>query len=107
MIRPETDMKMQTPVSDRVETKGLVYFARMLDKIRLKARGELPPDYFVGVDDDPTKRKSRSGMRFLPSVDGEMTRAQTCKQLRSDQVSAIATTSKPGWICTTPKKAEP
>src|SRR5437867_13374291 len=57
--------------------------------------------------DAPAKRKSRSGMRFLPSVDGEMTRAQTCKQLRSDEVSAIATTSKPGWICTTPKKAEP
>ena len=57
-------MKMQTPVSDRVETKGLVYFARMLDKIRLKARGELPPDYFVGVDDDPTMFDARC-TRFL------------------------------------------
>ena len=57
-------MKMQTPVSDRVETKGLVYFARMLDKIRLKARGELPPDYFVGVDDDPTMFDARCS-RFL------------------------------------------
>ncbi len=57
-------MKMQTPVSDRVETRGLVYFARMLDKIRLKARGELPPDYFVGVDDDPTMFDARC-MRFL------------------------------------------
>src|SRR5947209_3842142 len=64
MIRPETNMKMQTPVSDRVETKGLVYFARMLDKIRLKARGELPPDYFVGVDDDPTMFDARC-TRFL------------------------------------------
>src|SRR5437879_13214381 len=64
MIRPETDMKMQTPVSDRVETKGLVYFARMLDKIRLKARGELPHDYFVGVDDDPTMFDARC-TRFL------------------------------------------
>src|SRR5437899_4098122 len=64
MIRPETDMKMQTPVSDRVETKGLVYFARMLDKIRLKARGELAPDYFVGVDDDPTMFDARC-TRFL------------------------------------------
>ncbi len=57
-------MKMQTPVSDRVETRGLVYFARTLDKIRLKARGELPPDYFVGVDDDPTMFDARC-MRFL------------------------------------------
>jgi len=55
---------MQTPVSDYVETKGLVYFARMLDKIRLKARGELPPDYFVGVDDDPTMFDARC-TRFL------------------------------------------
>src|ERR1043165_1632334 len=46
---------MQTPVSDRVETKGLVYFARMLDKIRLHAAGKLPSDYFVGgVEEDPT-----------------------------------------------------
>src|SRR5439155_16613024 len=64
MIRPETNMKMQTPVSDRVETKGLVYFARMLDKIRLEARGELPPHYFVGVDDDPTMFDARC-TRFL------------------------------------------
>src|SRR5207247_8869282 len=64
MIRPETDMKMQTPVSDRVETKGLVYFARVFDKIRLKARGEMPPDYFVGVDDDPTMFDARC-TRFL------------------------------------------
>jgi len=55
---------MQTPVSDRVETRGLVYFARMLDKMRLKARGELPPDYFVGVDDDPTMFDARC-TRFL------------------------------------------
>ncbi len=55
---------MQTPVSDRVETRGLVYFARTLDKIRLKARGELPPDYFVGVDDDPTMFDARC-TRFL------------------------------------------
>jgi len=57
-------MEMQTPVSDYKETKGLVYFARMLDKIRLKARGELPPDYFTGVDDDPTMFDARC-TRFL------------------------------------------
>src|SRR5438045_9643831 len=36
----------------------------MLDKIRLKARDELPPDYFVGVDDDPTHFDARC-TRFL------------------------------------------
>jgi Domain of unknown function (DUF5069) len=58
-------LSMQTPVSDRVETKGLVYFARMLDKIRLHAAGKLPADYFVGgVDEDPTLFDARC-TRFL------------------------------------------
>ena len=42
---------MRAPCSDYCETKGLIYFARMLDKIRLNAAGELPPDYFIGVDE--------------------------------------------------------
>ncbi|MBA3963565.1 MAG: DUF5069 domain-containing protein [Chthoniobacterales bacterium] len=54
---------MQTPCSDYKETKGLVYFARMLDKIRLHAQGQLPADYFVGVE-DPTFFDARC-TRFL------------------------------------------
>ncbi len=54
---------MQTPCSDYKETKGLVYFARMLDKIRLHAQGRLPLDYFVGVE-DPTFFDARC-TRFL------------------------------------------
>jgi len=42
---------METPVSDYRETKGLIYFARMLDKIRLNAAGRLAPGYFLGVED--------------------------------------------------------
>jgi len=57
-------MHTQTPCSDHIKTKGLIYFARMLDKIRLKARGELPPDYFTGVDEDPTMFDARC-TRFL------------------------------------------
>src|SRR5215831_3736055 len=64
MTKPDALKQMQTPVSDRVETKGLVYFARMLDKIRLHAAGKLPPDYFFGVDDDPTMFDARC-TRFL------------------------------------------
>jgi len=64
MTTPDALMQMQTPVSDHVKTKGLIYFARMLDKIRLKARGELPPDYFTGVDEDPTMFDARC-TRFL------------------------------------------
>src|ERR1041384_384295 len=54
---------MQSPCSDYQKTKGLIYFARMLDKIRLHAAGELPPDYFVGIE-DPTFFDARC-TRFL------------------------------------------
>jgi Domain of unknown function (DUF5069) len=57
-------MQTQTPCSDHVETKGLIYFARMLDKIRLNAAGRLAPGYFVGVADDPTLFDARC-TRFL------------------------------------------
>jgi gluconokinase len=35
--------------SPYVKVGGIVYFARMLDKVRLKARRELPSDYNVGT----------------------------------------------------------
>ncbi len=38
---------MKTPCDDYVETKGVIFFARMLDKIRLKDQGLLPDDYNV------------------------------------------------------------
>src|SRR5438046_10479252 len=46
-------MQAQTPCTDYKETKGLIYFARMLDKIRLHAEGRLAAGYFVGIE-DPT-----------------------------------------------------
>ena len=57
-------MQTQTPRTDYIETKGLIYFARMLDKIRLNADGRLAPGYFVGVADDPTFFDARC-TRFL------------------------------------------
>ena len=54
---------MQTPCSDYEETKGLIYFARMLDKIRLNADGRLEPGYFLGTS-DPTFFDARC-TRFL------------------------------------------
>ena len=56
-------MQTQTPCTDYIETKGFIYFARMLDKIRLKAAGKLPPEYFTGVE-DPTHFDARC-TRFL------------------------------------------
>jgi len=56
-------MQDQTPCTDYQETKGLIYFARMLDKIRLNAAGKLAPGYFCGVE-DPTFFDARC-TRFL------------------------------------------
>ncbi len=67
---------MPVPCSNYLETKGLVYFARMLDKIRLHANGSLAPEYFVGVD-DPTFFDARC-TRFL-GVNYEALRRRTLK----------------------------
>ena len=56
-------MQDQAPCTDYQETKGLIYFARMLDKIRLNAAGKLAPGYFCGVE-DPTFFDARC-TRFL------------------------------------------
>ena len=47
-------MAEQVPCSPYKSTKGLVYFARMLDKIRLRAAGRLPQVYheFLGTNFD-------------------------------------------------------
>ena len=51
-------MKVQTPCSDYVETSGILFFARMLDKIRLHARAQLPDGYHLGFS-DPTSFDAR------------------------------------------------
>jgi len=38
-------MSTNYPKSPKDMTKGMMYFPRMLDKIRMHARGELPQDY--------------------------------------------------------------
>ncbi len=42
-------MKIPGLRGDAEQVGGLVYFGRMLDKIRLKAAGKLPADYFTGT----------------------------------------------------------
>jgi gluconokinase len=44
--------------SDYVETSGINFFARMLDKIRLNAQGLLPDGYHLGFS-DPTSFDAR------------------------------------------------
>ena len=75
---------MRTPVSDYVETKGLVYFARMLDKIRLKAKGELPDGYFTGPEPDDTVFDARCS-RFL-GVNYDELRERTLKAGSDEEI---------------------
>lgn len=42
-------MSTSLPVSDHIKTRGVVYFARMIDKIRLHAAGQLHPDYVANL----------------------------------------------------------
>ena len=51
-------MNTQTPCSDDVETSGIIFFARMLDKVRLNAQGLLPAGYNLGFS-DPTSFDAR------------------------------------------------
>jgi len=44
-------MKIRGLRSPYSRVSGLVYFGRMLDKLRLKAAGKLPADYNVGTRD--------------------------------------------------------
>ncbi len=44
-------MKVPGLRSDYVKVGGIVFFGRMLDKIRLKAAGRLPDGYFTGTAD--------------------------------------------------------
>jgi gluconokinase len=49
-------MSTPFPVSDHLKIRGVVYFARMISKIRLHAAGQLPADYVVhlGLANDTT-----------------------------------------------------
>jgi gluconokinase len=51
-------MKECFPCSDYIETRGINFFARMLDKIRLNAKGLLPEGYNLGFS-DPTSFDAR------------------------------------------------
>src|SRR5688500_11333227 len=60
------------------QIKGLVYFGRMLDKIRLSAEGKLPPDW-----------QAARGMAYPTSFD-----ARCCRFLKIDYAALEAETLK-------------
>jgi Domain of unknown function (DUF5069) len=86
---------METPCSDYRKTKGLIYFVRMLDKIRLNAAGQLAPGYFLGVE-DPTFFDARC-TRFL-GVDYDELAARTLQGGSNEEILdwCFAQGRKPG-----------
>jgi gluconokinase len=68
-------MPTSHPCSPYAATRGLVYFARMIDKIRLQAAGRLPEIYHphLGIDFDGRC------LRFLGGIDYAALRAQALK----------------------------
>ena len=47
--RSRKNIFMKYPLSPKVETEGLVYFARLCDKVRLHEAGELPESYHANL----------------------------------------------------------
>lgn len=64
--------------SPSAQVKGLVYFGRMLDKIRAAAKGQLPPDW-----------QAARGMAMATSFD-----ARCCRFLKIDYTALEAETLK-------------
>ena len=78
-------MTNQTLCSDYVETSGINFFARMLDKIRLNAQGLLPDGYHLGFS-DPTSFDARF-CRFW-EVDYDQLAARTLKGGSNEELLA-------------------
>lgn len=78
-------MSTSFPVSAHVKTRGLVYFARMIDKVRLHAAGRLPADYVghLGLA-DPTSFDARC-CRYL-DLDYEQVKASALQGGSAEEV---------------------
>lgn len=79
-------MSTSFPVSDHVKTRGLVYFARMVDKIRLHAAGKLPADYVshLGATTDNTSFDARC-CRYL-DIDYEVLKTRTLQGGTAEEI---------------------
>ncbi|MEO6995622.1 MAG: DUF5069 domain-containing protein [Lacunisphaera sp.] len=76
-------MKIPGLRSDSVTVSGLVFFGRMLDKMRLRAAGTLPADYLTGAA-KRTHSDSRC-VRFL-RVDYELLKSRVLKGGSDEEV---------------------
>ena len=78
-------MNTQFPVSDHVKTRGVVYFARLVEKIRLHASGKLPADYVTHLGfADSTSFDARFS-RFW-GLDYEAIKARTLKGGTAEEI---------------------
>jgi len=78
-------MSTQFPVSPHDKTRGLVYFARMVDKIRLHAAGKLPADYATHLGfTDPTSFDARC-CRYL-ELDYDQVKARTLQGGTAEEI---------------------
>jgi len=71
-------MSTQFPVSDHVKTRGVVYFARMVDKIRLHAAGQLSVAYVGHLGFADTTSFDARFCKFW-ELDYEAVKARTLK----------------------------
>lgn len=78
-------MNTQPPVSPHVKTRGIVYFARMVDKIRLHAAGRLPDGFLAHLGfTDPTSFDARC-CRFW-ELDYEELKARVLKGGTAEEI---------------------
>jgi gluconokinase len=78
-------MSTQFPVSDHNKTRGVVYFARMVDKIRLHAAGKLPPDYVPNLGFGDNTSFDARFCRFW-ELDYEQVKARTLQGGTNEEI---------------------
>lgn len=87
-------MNTSFPVSDHIKTRGVVYFARMIDKIRLHAAGRLPADYVshLGYSDNTSfdARFCRFWELEYEQVKARVLRGGTDEEIFNDLIGAKA-----------------
>jgi gluconokinase len=71
-------MSTAFPVSDHQKTRGVVYFARMISKIRLHAAGQLPDDFISHLGFADTTSLDARFCRFW-ALDYDQVKARALK----------------------------
>jgi hypothetical protein len=78
-------MSTTFPVPDHQKTRGIVYFARMISKIRLHAAGQLPADYITHLGFADNTSLDARFCRFW-SLDYDQVKARTLAGGTDDEI---------------------